>query len=363
MKPIIITTALLGLLALNLSGCQSVYVTSAKVYLQQNEYEQAKQQLQLALKDNPNDAEAHYYLGDIYARQKDFPKMMTEFNACLAINDKHKDEIAAIKDKNFADAYKNAVETFNGQKYKETIDDLKMATLIRPETGKAWSLMGKTYVNQSQFPEAIEAFKKAVALDTKYENMEDRSLLMKLYFNGNNYEAALNMAEEIYRKDDKNKDAIKTLASSYNQLALKTEDQEKRKTLQSKALGYYQKVLEVLPDNADLNYNMGLLYFDMGRFDEALAQFDKVAALNPQDKEALLQSAQIYVEKKQDYGMAAQYYRKVVALDPTNPGVWNNLGVALLRSSESENNDAKKKALIEEGKEAMKKAEQLRGQK
>ena len=53
------------LLWIFLLGCQSAALTSAKLYLQDNELDKAKEQLEAALVTNPNQPEAHFLLGKI----------------------------------------------------------------------------------------------------------------------------------------------------------------------------------------------------------------------------------------------------------------------------------------------------------
>ena len=80
---LVVSVLLLGMLVL--FGCQSKELTSAKVYIQQDDWEKAEEQLKLAVELYPNDAEAHRWLGEAYARNNDFVKMNEEFEASLAI--------------------------------------------------------------------------------------------------------------------------------------------------------------------------------------------------------------------------------------------------------------------------------------
>ena len=70
MKTLVSLLILAVLAGFTLTGCQNVYVTSAKVYLQQNDLEKAREQLMLGLEENANDAQAHYLLGDLALRRR-----------------------------------------------------------------------------------------------------------------------------------------------------------------------------------------------------------------------------------------------------------------------------------------------------
>jgi len=335
------------LFAVTLTGCQSVYVTSAKVYLQQNDLDNAREQLLLGLQKNPRDAQAHFLLGEIYARQKMYSEMISTFNASLAVNERYKSDIEEIREKHFRDHYNNAVEHFNNQRIDQAIEELRTVTLIDPGDQEGWALLGKSHVRNEQPEEAIAALTRAIELDPNFEKMDDRILLMEMYYSQEQFQEALNAAMEILRQDSANKEAIRMTAFCYNQLGLP-----------EKAIEYYLQALENQPDDSDLVFNLGLLYEQMERYDDALTQFHRAFELNPEDKEAILHCAQTYLERREDNLKAIECFKKAIELDPDNPEIWNNLGIAQIRAGQ-EGDDA---VLIEEGKVSIQKAAELRGE-
>ncbi len=55
-------------LALVLPGCQSKYMTSGKVYVQQGNWAKAQEQFELEVQANPSNGEAYAYLAEGYAK-------------------------------------------------------------------------------------------------------------------------------------------------------------------------------------------------------------------------------------------------------------------------------------------------------
>ncbi len=358
MKNAMIILALCALTAGIFLGCQSVYLTSAKVYIQQNDLENARLQLEEGLKQNPNDAEVHFLLGEIYSRQKQYPEMLREYDATLALNQKHKAEIEKTKEKHFRDLYNSAVENFNNKQSEQAIEKLKYAILINPQDREGWSLLGKSYVRLQQFDTATEAFNKAIALDPNYESLGDRVLLMQMYYNNKNNDEALKLAEVIMRKDPANIDAIRVGAFCNNERAVQESDPVKKLEFQNQAISFFKKVLETQPDNPDMHFNLGELYRAMERYDEAISEYELTFALNVKDTEAISRAAFLYLEMKKNNPRAIELYKKAVEIDPQNGSYWTNLGVAQIQEGTSTNS----KELLEEGKKSLEKGKGLSSQ-
>ncbi|MCX6640109.1 MAG: tetratricopeptide repeat protein [bacterium] len=346
MKNVVISVILGCLLALSLAGCRNPATVSAKIYIQQGELDKAVESLKSALAGNPNDAEAHYLLGQVYSHKKMYPEMLKEFESAKSLSNKYNNEIDGTQKKHHRDLYNNAVEMYNQKKYDEALADGQNAALIVPDDQATWALLARVYVKKEQNDDALMAFEKADSLDPKYEFMPDHVLLMQFYYNKGMYEKALNKAMEILKVDPNQKDANRAAAFSYNSLG---ESQ--------KALEYYQKVLSDQPNDPDLNFNMGQLYKAMQKYDESIASFHRTMEFNPKDVEAILNIAGIYLEVKKDYPNAVVYYQKAVELDPNNAGIWQNLGVALMRDGDQKQDQS----LMDEGKKALNKAAELQG--
>jgi tetratricopeptide (TPR) repeat protein len=345
MKTLITVFGIVGLLALGLTGCQSTYVTSAKIYLQQNDLKNAQEQLEQGLKTNPNDAQAHYLLGQVYSKQKKFPEMIAEFDAAMALSDKFTADIEKMKAKHSRELYNSGVENFNAGNHEKAIKQLEMATVVDPDDQEGWALLGKAYIRSEMVEEAVDALEKAAELDPTYEKVDDRTLLMEIYYNEDRVQEALNLAMEIIRQDPKNREAIKVAAFCYNQQG-QTE----------KAFEYYQEIMRDNPDDPDLIFNYGLLFEAMEQYEEAAAQFERTYQLNPQDEIAYKKCGLIHLEMLKNNQKAVECYRLALENIPDSPDFMNNLGIALIRAGQ----DADDQALIDEGTEHIKQAAELR---
>ncbi len=341
--PIIIACILI---AMGLSSCRNPDVVSAGIYFyQQNNADKAEELLVNSLKTNPNDFEAHYMLGQVYAHKKKYPEMISEFDASLAIKSKYQAKIDSTKEKHFFNLYNGAVENFNKGVLDKTIDQLNTALLIEPGDQQGWALLGKSYIRNQNHDEALLALEKAVELDPELEAINDHVLLMQIHYENEDYDKALDISANVLERDPKNIDAVKIAAFCYN--AIGETD---------KALEYYQNLLIEEPDDPDLVFNMGILYEQMEKYDEAIELFIRAFELNPQDFEAILHCAQVFLDIKGDNLKAVECYEKALEIEPDNAGVLNNYGIALIRAGE-QNED---QSLITRGTEAIKRATELR---
>ncbi|MBF0124864.1 MAG: tetratricopeptide repeat protein, partial [Magnetococcales bacterium] len=77
---------------------------------------------------------------------------------------------------------------------------------------------------------------------------------------------------------------------------------------------------------ADAWYNLGVLYQQQQRQDEAVDCFLQAVALQPDSLDAW-NNLGVLMQQQNRYAEASDYFLKVVALQPNDAGVWHNLGV------------------------------------
>ncbi|MEJ8305880.1 tetratricopeptide repeat protein [Saccharibacillus sacchari] len=73
----------------------------------------------------------------------------------------------------------------------------------------------------------------------------------------------------------------------------------------SKCLGQLDRVLELNPRSTEALFNKGLIYKDLRRYGASKTAFEKLLAIDPQDREANLELAELYKRDRQ-YSKAEQ---------------------------------------------------------
>jgi len=139
------------------------------------------------------------------------------------------------------------------------------------------------------------------------------------------YEQALPLAK------DKNVPVILArLAESYGKAANTETSTDARKQDQDKAFDYYQKALQVNPNDPALHNNLGSLYADTGKVTEAQAEFQKAAELNPTQASTYYYNMGVILVNKGKMDEAAVALKKSTDTDPNNANAWYWYGMALL---------------------------------
>ncbi|KAA3619956.1 MAG: tetratricopeptide repeat protein [Calditrichaeota bacterium] len=367
LKNIYTILGVLVLVSAMLVGCQPKEITSAKVYKQQKDWDNAIVQLEKAVVAYPANAEAHFLLGEAYGEKKRWADMTKEFDESLKIGPAHENDIKYYRDKYWVESFNKGVELFNKEDLDAAVASLKLAELIDASRPESYRNIAVAYVRQDKLDEAIEAYQKAINVDDKHvETINNMGLT---YFQMNKFEDAINTFNKTLAIDPSNEKAISTLAFSYDRLGQA-----------DKAIGAYETALKNDPDNADLLFNYARLFYQKEEYKKAISILEKVVSNNPNDYESLLSVGDSYLRigedfkndankldadggstkkidelrnlAKESYSKAIKYLERAVGIKDNVSTIWHNLGVAYINAGR-----------VEEGTKAFEKAEALKSAK
>lgn len=345
-----------------LIGCQTKEVTSAKVYIQQDNWDKAIEQLEQAATLTPNDPEVFRLLGEGYGNRGEWVKMNEMFDKSLAISPKFEIDIKGMREKYWVNTFNNGVNKINGGDTEGAVEKFKEAIAIDPNHGESYKNLAYAYIKTENLEGAIQAYEDLLKL--KPEDNETIHSLANLYFQTKNFDRVVTLEQQALQNNPADVDAVSNLALAYDFLGEK-----------DKAQAEYEKALANNPNDKDLLFNLARLHYLNGDYDKAVALFEKVIASNPDDHDANLSIGNAYlnmgdamrkkmVEKetnnqtvtleemdalKNIYRQAIPYLEKALTMKPDNANAWNNLGVAYVNIGEAE-----------KGKQAFDKSEELR---
>ncbi len=334
-------TAVLLMVFVVFTGCQNTAVTSAKVYMQQNNYDKAIEQCKIAIDQNPKDAEAYFVLGKAYGTKGLYYEMKDAFDNSLAISNVRAFDINALKDRYWREIFNSGVSSYRRDKLDDAVAKFILAIKLIPDSISAYKNLGITYSQMGKDSLAVETYLEAIKIAP--QDLKLKTILGALYYKNAEYEKSIDVLKKVVEAADPNSkeyaDAMISMAFSYDFLG----ESEKAKET-------YLVALSKVPNNKDIVFNLGRLNFMQKNYEDAIENFQKVLEIDPEDFESYLNIGNAYLQLEK-FEESIPFYQKAVELKPDNANAWNNLGVAYVRAG----NTVK-------GKEAFDKAESLRGE-
>ena len=85
------------------------------------------------------------------------------------------------------------------------------------------------------------------------------------------------------------------------------------------AISWYEAALKLTPRDVNLSTDLGVCYYYTNQPDKALAQFDKSLAIDPKHAKTLLNLGIVRAFGKQDLAGATKAWEQVMAINPNSP--------------------------------------------
>lgn len=342
-------TKILGLILFSVMlmffiGCASEELTSAKLYIQQEDWDNAEAYLVKALAVEPENPEIPYLLGDlIYGRKSDWGRMNEMFDKALSLGgDKTilqgatvADYVAQAQDKHWVAIYNKGVNTFNefrksgegedSEILQDAISTFQTAIEVKPNGGQTYGILAKCLSAAGDLDGALDQVVKGAAIDP--DNLDLNMTAAKLFSDAKDNESALDYYLKAVAIDPTNSLAMQRLAQTYYDLGDKEE-----------SLAVYESAIAKETDlsiKADLYYNLGVLNMQLGDFEQAEDSFTMAHDLNPDDVDALRGIAQTF-ENAEKWRRAEYFYRKLIDMEPENPQHYRAMARVLLRQGETD---------------------------
>lgn len=342
-KSKIVRFLIFSLMLVLLIGCASEELTSAKLYIQQQDWKNAEIYLVKALVVEPENPEIPYLLGDlIYGKNKNWDKMNEMFDRALSLGGdkiilrggKVSEYVVQSQEKYWVTIFNKGIGYFNefrksgeGQDspvLQDAIASFNMATEVNPNNGQAYEVLANCLFASGDLDGALDAVTKGAAKDP--ENFDLNMTAGKFYLTANDKESALIYYKRAVSIDPINSLARRQLAQTYYDVG----DIEM-------SLATYENAIANETDNnlkADLYYNLGVLNMQLGDFQQAEDNFSMAYDYDPNDIDALRGIAQTF-ENAEKWRRAEYFYRKLIDIEPENPQHYRAMARVLLRQGDT----------------------------
>jgi tetratricopeptide (TPR) repeat protein len=342
--------------------CSSTELTSARLYIQQKNFDKALEVLQNEVTQNPKSDEGYYLMGYVYGEKGEMEKMIESFDQSLAISNKFSKEINESRAYHWANSFNKGVNLFQrGSKtvdkdsskmyYDMSVNEYQNAIMMQPDSAETYRNLAFVYLTIGNNEESIAPLQKLVDLEKSEDgyqylgevyytlasnkminfknsgNQQDSTAAVELYNN------AIDVLEEGRKLYPENADMLVALSNSYigaNKIDV--------------AMDAFKEGVEKEPDNKYYRYNYGVLLLGAEMFEDAETQFLKAIEIDSEYENAIYNLAVTYVkwgtdlnkkaeeqgiiseDYKKKYEMALPYLEKVVEKDAENGQIWELLG-------------------------------------
>jgi tetratricopeptide (TPR) repeat protein len=214
-----------------------------------------------------------------------------------------------------------ALALFNSGKYQGSFELASSYSVQHPESAGAVKLMGMAQFMLGKSDEALGALQHAVQLAPR--DPDAYYYLGRIYFSKDNAVEALAAFQKALELDPMSVRAMNNLGQTYEALA-RFQDAEKA-YLAAIAAEQQETKKSEWP-----SYNLGLLYLNKGRVDEAIPSFRQALERNPRFASAKMKLAAA-LAKKGLSPEALDLLNQVVELEPENAEAHYRLGQLLNR--------------------------------
>jgi tetratricopeptide (TPR) repeat protein len=299
-------------ISLVLSGfqCSSTELTSARLYIQQKNYEKAIDALHKDVQKNPKSDEGWYLMGYTYGEMGKMDSMIAGYDNSLAVSNKFAKEIGDSRKFHWANSFNRAVNLFQRGNKTEDEDSAKIfydksiaafddATIIEPDSADNYKNLAFVYLSSGRNEEAVEPLQKLIELN---QEVDGYKYLGDIYF-------SMGAAK----------------SSSYS-MSGNVQDSVDAVTYYDKTIAVLEEGTKLYPDNGDMLRTLSGAYIEVGKIDIALASFKALVDREPDDK-TFRYNYGVLLLQTEDFPGAEEQFQKALEIDPEYDNAAYNLGV------------------------------------
>ncbi|MFC1475440.1 tetratricopeptide repeat protein [Candidatus Zixiibacteriota bacterium] len=367
-----------------------VYVRSARIALQNKEYDRVEKNLRVCLENYPENYQAHFLMGAVWADKEQIDSMVAEFNLARRYAGKNLKKIeedmqdieeslweqnfnSGVNYVNISDSLESASgetdDSEEGQRLRNTMSqaldestkDFKNCTLIQPDEFRGWFNLGLAYDRKRDYAAAAEVYK--ISEDRFHRiTMEDTTTDYydtTLFFQGDG--EPTDLFKEIKKKFKKKSEDMRTrykgLSTALGGVYFELGEFENTIIIFRRLLGFFEEDLSALeyisnsfqqlgdneealkwvkliiennPEDKDRLYNVGAHYYNIGADDKKIYErLLKEKLQGSEDPNIDTEIAKAMERYRDKFTRALQYLEAVLELDSEDKDTWRLNGVIL----------------------------------
>jgi tetratricopeptide (TPR) repeat protein len=213
----------------------------------------AIEQYEAMARIEPKNADNHLLLGRLYFLSKDSIKAEKEFKTAVSL------------DPNSEEAITNLAYLYNDEGANNKAAELLKSVPDGQRSSKIYAALGSTYEQQKDYKNAIAAYRQALTMDK--ENLDAMRGLAQNLANDNQIDAALDEYRTIQDADPQDATAAMRVAEIY-----------RRQGKFDLAMENLKKAAALVQDSLEIPYNEALILEAQGKYEEAAAILQKLVS-------------------------------------------------------------------------------------
>ncbi len=314
-------------------------VYRGQIQLQQGDAAGAVDSLQRALKNDSNNAVAHYHLGRAFDMQHNEQQAESEWREAVGLRPDLTDaqrDLAALElgrgdfdaltqtaqqiiygAPNAPDGYLlRALAEMKRQKYSDAEQDMHKAAEVAPGSPAPYVQMGNLHQMQKQYPESIKFYQQA--LDKDPASTEALQGLMNTYLAQKQPDQAIAAARTQIAKSPNSSGFQDLLGTALFQ-----------KKDFSGADAAFQRAIDLDKNNSDALMKLAEVQRAEGSASQALATYQQSIKDHPREISFYLLAGMLY-ESQSNWDQAKVMYQQALNIQPDDPVASNNLAYLML---------------------------------
>jgi tetratricopeptide (TPR) repeat protein len=304
-----------------LSCMANPHFVGGKNYVKQEVWEKAVTELELAVGEQPENAEAWYYLGWARGEVEDYGGAAQAFQEADKLSDQFDDDVKQKVTFFWEDLAARGQDLEKGGNYEEAAEKFEDALRLRPDHVASYNYIAKLYGQMGEVERAAEKFEKGLELDpgndttlTNYAKyLEDNGL----------EDRAIPLFEKLLEDQPGDEILMHHLAELYGRT------------------GQGEEEMAIYKELGDATAYMNRAYdaFAQEDFTTSLEMYEKALLVAEPGSDAYLDAFYngiVSAYKMEDYEKAIEMGERLVQEKPEDPQYWRILGNSYARVKRNE---------------------------
>lgn len=295
------------------AACNNPHLAGGKLHFDQQRYERAKENFELAVEKMPESGEAHLWLGRAEAELGQVDAAASNFDKAASLEPRIAEDVKNAREHYWSELFNNAIAYVEEaddvrvqggdptEKFRSALREFQQAVKYNPAAHQTYTNIGKLYFNLGEVDSALTMFGHVREMAPDDATVSE--LLFSVYKDqGNrafesaidakqvdkNNEAALEMfhnAHTFYIRAAEMKPEDVELNQNRGAVAWELADlqPERKDEMLAQSQAAYDKVLAQEPDNLDVLENLALLHSELGSYEKAKVLAAKLVDLEPKE--------------------------------------------------------------------------------